>query len=79
MSLTRCRKHIKRRHDKRFECAICKHKFGFNKDLTRHMEAVHRDKSMPAAKFPCPVETCDKSYTRNDNLQRHIKTDHGLR
>ena len=67
------RDHHQRKHvpaDQRAHaCEHCGRTFHFPKDLNRHM-VVH-----DGSKVICPV--CDKPYSRNDNLKRHIKSQHG--
>lgn len=67
------RDHHERKHvpvDRRAHaCEHCGKTFHFPKDLNRHM-VVH-----DGSKVICPV--CNKAYSRNDNLKRHIKSQHG--
>lgn len=67
------RDHHERKHvpvDRRAHaCEHCGKTFHFPKDLNRHM-VVH-----DGSKVICWI--CNKAYSRNDNLKRHIKTQHG--
>ncbi|PVF93754.1 hypothetical protein CPB86DRAFT_835821 [Serendipita vermifera] len=53
-----------------FQCTLCPQNFALEYDLKRH-ENTHTPVSLP-----CPVPECTKTYTRNDNLQRHIAQKH---
>lgn len=55
-----------RSDDRPFKCEICDRGFLWQKDLTRHMPKHSGKKD-----FVCPVDWCDKSYTRRDNMVRH--------
>lgn len=71
------------RHSRPYKCAVvgCAHQNGFGSqgDLKRHENSVHKQSNL----F-CPVPGCsrsslssnDKPFSREDNLQDHIKRQH---
>ncbi|KAL4893574.1 hypothetical protein BDV59DRAFT_177628, partial [Aspergillus ambiguus] len=66
------RKHI-RQHVKPIRCPLCNNfSAAQRKDVYRHI-ATHNSKGQP---FVCQL--CAKQFTRNDNLQRHYKTQHSV-
>ncbi|PVF93751.1 hypothetical protein CPB86DRAFT_714745 [Serendipita vermifera] len=64
--------HIRDKHFncRPFQCNLCPQNFAREHDLKRH-ENTHKPVSLP-----CPLPECTKTYTRNDNLQRHITQKH---
>ncbi|KAK1087085.1 hypothetical protein LTR33_001244 [Friedmanniomyces endolithicus] len=63
------RRHQRNHEEKPFQCDQCTYSFRFEGHLIKHEESVHGD-----AVYYCPV--CPKSYTRHDNLGRHIRGKH---
>jgi hypothetical protein len=68
-------KHVKRTHgdDKPHQCQECGKGFLFPKDVRRHTP-IH-NVTETRERIPCPYG-CGKSFTRQDNLNRHLR-DHG--
>jgi hypothetical protein len=64
------RYHI-RSSDRPYKCDECGHGFLHKKDLDRHMPR-HTGQKL----FRCSVPSCTKTYTRKDNLSRHMRHDH---
>jgi hypothetical protein len=64
------RYHI-RSSDRPYKCEECGHGFLHKKDLDRHMPR-HTGQKL----FHCSIQGCSKTYTRKDNLSRHIRHDH---
>ncbi|KAF2435696.1 hypothetical protein EJ08DRAFT_558437, partial [Tothia fuscella] len=50
-----------------YKCDECGHGFLHKKDLDRHMPR-HTGQKL----FRCSIPGCPKTYTRKDNLSRHI-------
>ncbi|KAF2729724.1 hypothetical protein EJ04DRAFT_63331 [Polyplosphaeria fusca] len=72
-------RHIDRKHRRRFPCLVpsCHSRpFGLKSDLERHSRTVHQ--STAPISIPCPVERCSKSFSRKDNMLKHIKKIHEL-
>lgn len=66
--------HEARKHIRRFKCEKCDMAFHLNADLKRHKETKHRT----AFDFlECPHTDCNETFTRQDNLQRHLRKIHG--
>lgn len=60
------------------KCKTCKAQFSYLKDRRRHEATVHNT----SKGFLCPEESCarskpDRSFSRRDNLNNHIKKVHG--
>mmetsp|Transcript_42357 Transcript_42357/g.59322 ORF Transcript_42357/g.59322 Transcript_42357/m.59322 type:complete len:160 (+) Transcript_42357:358-837(+) len=73
------RNHIRKFHStpEEVECKECGKKLRSGENgMTQHLRVVHGH-SPPS--FPCPVDGCEKSFTRNSNLKTHIKTFHEKR
>lgn len=71
-------KHTRRTHARPFTCPIygCRQPaFGLKTDLRRHLRTVHRKEgSIP--KIGCTVLGCSKTFSRKDNMLRHVKSGH---
>lgn len=62
----------------KFPCNLCGKEV---RDVYRHIRAVHKKKRKMRDKdsnvtFPCPYETCDKTFKIKDNINRHIRSIH---
>lgn len=68
-------KHLKH-HEREYICPHCEQACPEPKDLRRHIAAMHRDLNPEAPWFPCPVDGCSKGSAREDNLKRHVRTQH---
>lgn len=69
------RKHIARKHTKSFKCCIegCNQPaFGLKTDLERHVRCRHA--TLEA--LQCPIDGCKATFSRRDNMLRHIKQRH---
>ena len=66
--------HWRRVHKKErlFECgtSVCEASFFDKSDLTRHENDIHKN-----VRFDCPK--CDKSYSRQWYLSKHLEKNHG--
>lgn len=60
-----------KRHTRPYRCTICPTGFYQDRDLQRHIRT-----HIAPRYFPCPVEGCDKVYTRQDRVTRHMKAKH---
>ncbi|KAF2194127.1 hypothetical protein K469DRAFT_191835 [Zopfia rhizophila CBS 207.26] len=72
----RSNKHVNLKHNRRFQCpkTNCNLRpFGSNTDLRRHLVTVH---SKSKSRIHCPYHRCHASFTRKDNMQKHVKTIH---
>ncbi|KAF2821711.1 hypothetical protein CC86DRAFT_358692 [Ophiobolus disseminans] len=65
--------HQARKHVRRYKCNECEKAFHLNADLLRHKRTRHS----PETLHGCPHEVCSMTFTRQDNLQRHIRRTHG--
>ena len=54
---------------KKHQCSVCQKMFSTKKDVRRHMVTHTKDRS-----FLC--EFCPQTFTRNDHLSRHYKSNH---
>ncbi|KAK3692787.1 hypothetical protein B0T22DRAFT_448166 [Podospora appendiculata] len=70
--------HMKREHN---NCIFCDAKCGTLGDMERHIDIHHSGTTVEDRKnVVCTWEGCDKRFTRQSNLNTHIKTAHeGLR
>lgn len=62
----------------KFACDLCGKEV---RDVYRHIRAVHKKKRKLRDKdsnvtFPCPYETCDKTFKIKDNINRHVRSIH---
>jgi len=82
-SISTSTKPIRSRHLKQHNPSIpcphnCGHHTARNRDMERHITVHHRQTAaMPLVRFRCEVQGCGDSFTRKDNLLRHLKKVHG--
>jgi len=76
-------KHHKK-HSGPVKCTVgrCGQVFQFRRDLDRHHRAIHREMVEELTLLYCPYQGCKFSIggtgsSRKDNLDRHIRTQHG--
>ncbi|KAM0718885.1 hypothetical protein Q7P37_005957 [Cladosporium fusiforme] len=55
----------------RHRCPVCHRGFPYPKDVKRHLSSHN------GGRFGCTVLGCDKTFTRKDNCQRHMRTHAG--
>lgn len=71
------RKHVNRKHRKRYKCGECDAAFNLNADLRRHSQNVHRDLIDDTKReYKCSNDGClmpDKVFFRKDNFERHLR------
>lgn len=67
--------HVARKHVRRHHCDECEMAFNLKADLERHKKARHN--SAAEAFFKCSEADCSLTFTRQDNLQRHLRRIHG--
>lgn len=72
----------KRKKDKPVKCKLCPKAFAWNRELARHCE-VHHSSGVARTRFVCPYPSCFNAtrgergtFTRFDNLTRHITNKH---
>ncbi|KAK0655021.1 hypothetical protein B0T16DRAFT_450764 [Cercophora newfieldiana] len=65
------RKHEKK-HTRPYGCELCPRRFYQQRDLDKHCRTHYG-----GPLWPCPFDGCDKKFTVDDNLVRHIKRTHG--
>ncbi|KAF2821729.1 hypothetical protein CC86DRAFT_99909 [Ophiobolus disseminans] len=65
------KKHINRKHVRRYTCNSCGAAFHLNTDLKRHQTTVHELDLKES--YPCPNEGCTQTFARRDNLTRHAR------
>jgi len=67
-----------RKTTKPVACRLCPKTFAFNKDRKRHYVVSHKDyavsEGLSVELIPCPTPGCERTYTRSDNVTRHLKT-----
>ncbi|TGZ84093.1 hypothetical protein EX30DRAFT_338658 [Ascodesmis nigricans] len=77
------RKHFQNYHQKSEKCDFCEKSFSHKKDLERHLGTVHRDLShihgISLCIIKCGVGNCDTTSTREDNMNSHRFTKHGVK
>ncbi|OXA51918.1 zinc finger protein 84 isoform X2 [Folsomia candida] len=66
-----CLAHKKSAHCNLMECPTCKKKFSHS-HIRNHIKIHAEQRDI----FPCPYETCSKSYQHSQNLANHIGTFH---
>ncbi|KAJ9657507.1 hypothetical protein H2198_004268 [Neophaeococcomyces mojaviensis] len=69
--------HIKEVHPP--TCQYCPTSFGTNKELTRHLELQHGvidPNKQNAKQYPCIYPGCKQIFTKQGNLNVHVKTVH---
>ncbi|KAH6998903.1 hypothetical protein BKA56DRAFT_665436 [Ilyonectria sp. MPI-CAGE-AT-0026] len=76
-----CDMRRQRKKDERPElCKFCPKGFGFGRDLKRHIIAKHKHEAktmgLSVEKFRCKHPSCTKTFSREDNLTRHLKNHH---
>lgn len=75
--LTRSRHHLETHTDKarRYPCEHvgCNSAARYPKDLERHMRTHTKPEISP---FPCEEARCDRTFSRRDNLLRHLRDKH---
>lgn len=62
-------------HSKGFKCPVCRRGFRYRKDRDRHKKSVHRF----GRPLHCPVDGCQFTTARQDNLKRHATLKHRAR
>ncbi|CAO1335415.1 unnamed protein product [Diamesa serratosioi] len=67
--------HRRKVHTVRFECEICKKKFGYKNNLKLHLK-LHSTDMEDLKVFQCHYENCPKFYLQERNLTFHIKSKH---
>ncbi|OXA45366.1 PR domain zinc finger protein 5 [Folsomia candida] len=69
-------KHILEIHNnrKRPSCPTCHRVFFSVDNLQRHNKTVHGGKEPP--RFSCPVPGCEKTYQHEDDVAKHVETEH---
>jgi len=72
-----------KKHSLPFSCEVCHNRFRYRKDLNRHRSAKHPEAVTNFNLLYCPHPGCRFSIqqgigtTREDNLRRHMQTQHG--
>jgi hypothetical protein len=66
--------HINRSHVRRFKCKQCDKAFNLKADLHRHELSKHKPELQQI--FHCADAACTHTFTRRDNLVRHIHKCH---
>ncbi|KAH0789315.1 zinc finger protein [Histomonas meleagridis] len=69
-------RHLKEEHKKPHVCPECGATFSISANLKQHMQK-HSGSPTSRRKFACPVDGCNSAFTRQTNLNTHIKTIHG--
>lgn len=72
-----CRKHVNRRHNRRFQCqqiGCDQPPFGLRTDLQRHERALHAKDQV----WKCQVGPCERTFNRRDNMLRHSRSSHDI-
>ncbi|KAH7023847.1 hypothetical protein EDB80DRAFT_56023 [Ilyonectria destructans] len=61
-------------------CKSCPRRFGFRRDLERHVVAKHKHEAkvmgLSLETIRCKHPSCTKTFSREDNLTRHLKNHH---
>ena len=65
--------HIEVVHEgiKKFSCKYCEQNFGYENDLRRHIQAIHKDKDV---EYKC--KKCEMSFNVFTDLLKHRKSEH---
>lgn len=63
--------HKRYEHQAEYICHDCGKLYRERSHIIRHLK-----KHAPSRRFSCPYESCNTKYSRNSNLQQHIKTKH---
>ena len=69
------RKHIHRKHDKRYKCVDCNRVFGLPSDLNRRRNSM-REAAAGLPEFICNTEGCSsvrKKWIRKDHFIEHVR------
>jgi hypothetical protein len=74
-----------KKHTRPFKCTTpsCSQSFQYKKDLSRHKKARHSEEIPDYSPLYCPINGCKfaegagQSFSRRDNLERHIRSKHG--
>jgi uncharacterized Zn-finger protein len=68
--------HVQSKHlkERRFQCDVCSKTFVLKNCLNTHY--LKHTTNGNGKSFACTAEGCNKRYTWNDTLQRHIRTFH---
>ena len=61
------------RGERPFKCDQCDQSFAYNNGLREHRETIHE-----GIMFTCSVPGCGKQMNRIANLNKHMKTSHGI-
>ncbi|PVH72861.1 hypothetical protein DL98DRAFT_595592 [Cadophora sp. DSE1049] len=72
-------KHQQTVHEKPFECSEedCDKRFGTKKDAQRHFDAKHLEiEDENRRRFACEHWSCVQTFSRHDNMLKHMKKQH---
>ncbi|KUJ20915.1 uncharacterized protein LY89DRAFT_419074 [Mollisia scopiformis] len=66
--------HVRKEHA---SCMFCDLKFSSQQVLVKHIESQHSGSTLAERKnVPCPYEGCGKRFTKQNNLNTHIRSAH---
>lgn len=67
-------------HVRPVKCSWCEETGANQADIRRHAELYHKERALERwiliGPFPCDL--CGTEFTRKDNLQKHVRIQHGL-